>query len=196
MRENQTGVISAIRYVKVGSGKLCEVKVKVDGRDTHWLPKAGMISKAFKLHIPPTVGDQVIVHNEYGKDEDGYVTDNVAFTKIHHSSSISSNTMVLEAKDGTKFTHNVKGKVLKIKTPCKVTVDAKQDITLRAPNINVYGNLKVKGDISNDGDIVSTGDITGSNLYSSGKISAMGDITTATNIWTTNLFIAGGIYIA
>ena len=37
----QTGIITAVRYKALGRGKVCEVKVEVDGRVTAWLPKIG-----------------------------------------------------------------------------------------------------------------------------------------------------------
>ena len=167
---NQTGTISEVRYVAVDGGKKCEVRVFVDGRDTNWLPKASVIGGAYKIHIPPRVGDQVMVHNENGKNEDGYVTDNIAFDKVAHHEEIDDDTLVMHAEDGTILKHDFKEKSIILYTPCTLdatiedavtlqcnsTLDATiaEDVTIKAPKVildaevEITKNLSVAGTIS------------------------------------------------
>jgi len=128
---NQTGTISEVRYVAVDGGKKCEVRVFVDGRDTNWLPKASVIGGAYKIHIPPRVGDQVMVHNENGKNEDGYVTDNIAFDKVAHHEEIDDDTLVMHAEDGTILKHDFKEKSIILYTPCTLDATIEDAVTLQ-----------------------------------------------------------------
>jgi phage baseplate assembly protein gpV len=136
-QRNQTGIISDVRYVKIGDGKICEVKVEVDGRDTNWLPKLGIVGKSFKMHIPPRVGDQVVVHNENGKNQDGYITDNIAFEKVPNHEKISEDNIVMWSEDGTTYIHDIKDEIITLTTPC--------DISITAPTIDFKGIVTVNG---------------------------------------------------
>jgi phage baseplate assembly protein V len=160
---NQTGVISEVRYVRIGRGKMCEVRVKLDSvgekpRDTNWLPKSGLVGGAFKMHVPPRVGDQVIVHNENGKHEDGYVTDNIAYVKQPLPKSINDDTAVMWLKDGTHLTFNLKKKEIEIKTPSKIFVNAPKvsvkakevvinalEVSIKALKTTITSNTKIIG---------------------------------------------------
>lgn len=156
--KNQTGVISDVRYIPIGRGKMCEVKVSLDGRDTNWLPKSGTVGGAFKMHIPPRVGDQVIVHNENGKHEDGYVTDNIAYVKQPLPKSISEDKAVMWLEDGTHFTFDLKSKKIEVKTPSKIfiiapeaTIKAKKvfinalEVSITALKTTITSNTKIVG---------------------------------------------------
>ena len=158
--KNQTGIISDIRYVAIGDGKMCEVKVEVDGRDTNWLPKVTKVGGAFKLHVPPRVGDQVMVHNENGKHEDGYVTDNIAFEKVPHHEAISEDNIVMWSEDGTTYIHSLKDKIISLNTPCEINVTSEKDVTIKAPNIKLDGDVEITGDLDVTGDIDTDGSIT------------------------------------
>lgn len=158
MTDIQVGVVSNVRYINIGRGKRCEVKVDVDGRTTNWLPKITAVGGAFKMHIPPTVGDQVILHNEHGKNEDGYVSDNVAYTKQPLPKSIGENKIVTWMKDGTHLTYDLKSKKVEWKSPSKLTIitpsatiKAKKvfvnalDISIKALKTTITSNTKIIG---------------------------------------------------
>ena len=137
----QLGQISAIRYVSLGSGKACEVKVFVDGRSTNWLPYKTIAGFFGVLHIPPREKDQVMVLNPFGNNEDGFVLPNFTYVDAPLPQNANSDTMLFKAFDGTLYEHNTKNKTLKLNTPC--------NFSLKAPNIVLDGevattkNLKV-----------------------------------------------------
>jgi len=157
-KQHQTGLISDVRYISIGRGKMCEVKVKLDGRDTNWLPKSTTAGGAFKMHIPPRVGDQVIVHNQNGKNEDGYVTDNIAYVKQPLPKSISKDKAVMWLEDGTHLTFDLKNKKIELKSPSSLTVTAPKvsvkartvainalEVSIKALKTTITSNTKIKG---------------------------------------------------
>jgi len=135
----QLGRISEIRYVALGAGKQCEVKVLVDDRDTNWLPYTSTISSAFKAHIPPREGDQVRVVNHEGKNEDGHVDNNIAYDGVPHHELIDEDNIIFWAEDGTIYKHNLKEKTIEIETPC--------DVKITAPKIEFFGVVSVNGKV-------------------------------------------------
>lgn len=141
----QTGRIAAIRYVPLGGGKACEVKVFVDGRSTNWLPYKTIAGFFGVLHIPPREKDQVMVLNPFGNNEDGYVLPNFTYVDVPLPKNADKDTMLFKVFDGTLYEHNTANKNIKIETPC--------NFSLKAPNIVLDGevattkNLKVKKEI-------------------------------------------------
>jgi len=140
---HQIGTITDIRYVEIGGGMQCEVKVLVNGRDTNWLPKSASVGGAFKMHVPPRVGDQVTVINPNGNNEDGYVTSNIAFEKVPHHKEINGDKIVMWAEDGTTYIHDIKENIITLETPCKVN--------LSAPVVDVIGVVNIIGSLTLNG---------------------------------------------
>jgi len=141
----QIGVISAVQYIPLGESVTCEVKADVDGRTTNWLPLKQKISSFYKEHIPPRVGDQCMVFNQSGKGEDGFVDGNIAYEKIALPDEADEDKIIRWAIDGTTYIHDTKAKEITLKTPCVITVEAEQDVTIKAPSINIVGVLTVNG---------------------------------------------------
>ena len=123
------------------------------------------------MHIPPRAKDQVIVvHNQNGKHEDGYVSDNIAYVKQPLPKNINENKISMWSKDGTHIDYDLVKKKISVKTPSKVDVIAPSvkvkakkveviatSVKVIAPEIDlegivtVKGALKVKGTVTNNG---------------------------------------------
>lgn len=153
MNNHQIGIITDIRYVDIGEGKQCEVKVLVEGRDTNWLPKSTNVGGAFKMHVPPRVGDQVTVVNPDGNNEDGYVTANIAFEKIPHHKDIGPNKIIMWSSDGTTYIHDIKDKIISLDTPCKLIINTKGSVTLKSPLVVLEADVVIKGTLNVEGTI-------------------------------------------
>ncbi len=130
----QLGQITAIRYVPLGSGKACEVKVDVDSRSTNWLPYKTIAGLFGVLHIPPREKDQVMVLNPFGNNEDGYVMPNFTYVDVPLPQNASKDTMLFKVFDGTLYEHDTKSKTIKLNTPC--------NFSLKAPLIVLDGEVK------------------------------------------------------
>jgi phage baseplate assembly protein gpV len=153
MKHFQEGLISSIRYVTLGNGKRCEVKVDTDDRVSPWLEVRTRVTKHYKEFTPPSIGDQAFIHNPNGIDnEDAYVEIGVAYESVPLPSDIDKNTIGVWISDGTTYIHDLKNKTIKIDTLC--------DFTLKAKKINLDSNVKVTGDLKVDGDINSDGKIS------------------------------------
>jgi len=130
----QVGRISAIRYVSLGSGKACEVKVFVDGRTTNWLPYKTIAGFFGVLHVPPREKDQVMVLNPFGNNEDGFVLPNFTYVDVPLPANANKDTMLFKVYDGTLYEHNTKAKTIKVDTPC--------NFSLKAPKIVLDGEVE------------------------------------------------------
>jgi len=131
----QIGRVSAIRYIPLGNGKSCEVKVFVDGRTTNWLPYKTIAGFFGVLHIPPREKDQVMVLNPFGNNEDGYVIPNLTYIDVPLPASVDKNTMLFKVFDGTLYEHNTKNKTIIFDTPC--------NFSLIAPKIKLDGEVEI-----------------------------------------------------
>lgn len=136
----QEGLIRAVRYVSLGEGKACEVKVEVEGRSTNWLPVKSKISSFYKEHYPPREGDQCIVFLPDGVAEDGFVDTNLAYEKVSLPNTVDANTIVKWAEDGTTYLHNTKTKKITLDTPC--------DVLLISPKITLDGEVTITGNLT------------------------------------------------
>ena len=140
------GLISDIRYVDLGIGRHCEVKVDVDGRETAWLGVKNIVTKHFKQFTPPAIDDQAFVHNPNGSDnETAYVEIGVAYEFVSLPKDINENTVAFFTSDGTKYIHNLKAKEVSLATPCDIKITAPK-VTLDAM-VEVTKDLKVLGTI-------------------------------------------------
>lgn len=141
----QYGLITEFRYTTLGSGKKLEVKVSVDDRVTNWLPVKTQASSFLTVHTPIRIGDQVIVFNPFGNNEDGFVDRNLTYKNISLPQEADENTYISLFEDGTVFTHNTKTKKIDLKTTCDLTLDV-NILTIKAKHTKFVGGM-----ISHDG---------------------------------------------
>ena len=133
----QYGTIQEFKYETLGSGRKLIVKVLTDDRLTNWLPIKTKASLFLKEHTPVRKGDQVLVFNPFGNNEDGFVDCNLSYEDLPLPADIDEDTFYQLFNDGTVFTHNTKTKEIKLDTPCSITIIASKDVHLTAPKVTV-----------------------------------------------------------
>jgi len=157
----QYGTITEFRYTTLGSGKKLEVKVSVDDRVTSWLPVKTQASSFLVVHTPVRIGDQVMVLNPYGNNEDGFVIRGLTQKDIPLPSEADEDTFIASFNDNTTYIHNTKDKEISLNTPCSVTIVASKDISVSTPKnitfkaskitldaeVETTKNVKVAGEI-------------------------------------------------
>ena len=125
----QEGLVSSVRYVELGNGKRCEVKVDTDDRVSPWIEVRTRVTKHYKEFTPPSVGDQVFIHNPNGVDnEDAYVELGVAYESVPLPEEIDENKIVKWVKDGSFYIHDTKTKKITIDTPCDIEIKTAKEI--------------------------------------------------------------------
>jgi len=147
----QYGQIIEFRYTTLGSGKKLEVKVNV-GRNGNWLPVKTQASSFLIVHIPVRIGDQVMVLNPYGDNEDGFVIRGLTQKDIPLPSEADEDTYISRFNDGTTYIHNTKTKEITLNTPCSVTIVASKDISVTTPKNMTFKASK----ITLDGEVETT----------------------------------------
>ena len=134
----QYGTIQEFRYETLGSGKKLVVKVLTDDRLTNWLPVKTKASSFLVEHTPVRIGDQVIVFNPFGKNEDGFVDRNITYKDIPLPADVDEDKFYKEFEDGTTYIFDTKTKKIILNTPCSVTITTAKDITVKTDkNVNV-----------------------------------------------------------
>ncbi len=143
----QYGKIVKFRYKKLGAGKKLELKVKVDERLTNWLPVKTKASSFLVEHLPVRIGDQVLVFNPFGNNEDGFVDRNITYKDIPLPVDVDENKRYIVVEDGTTFIHDIKEKRIDLDTPCDIYITTPKNVNLKATDVNVTcdtSNLKAK----------------------------------------------------
>lgn len=157
MKYIQEGLITDVRYVPLGDGKRCEVKVEVDGRSTPWLEVRTRVTRFYKEFTPPSVNDQALVHNPNGTDnENAYVEIGVAYESVPLPYGINKNKVIRWVKDGTIYMHDIEAKKVTFDTSCEIDIKSSEKINFKAPKITLDGevgitkNLKVSKKIHDE----------------------------------------------
>jgi phage baseplate assembly protein V len=143
----QYGTIEDYKYETLGNGKKLLVKVLTDDRLTNWLPVKTRVSHFLKEHVPISKGDQVLVFNPFGYNEDGFVDCNLSYEDIPLPSDIDKDTFYQLFNDGTVLKHNTKTKTISLDTPCEISQITSNNINIQASIINIEcktNNLKAK----------------------------------------------------
>lgn len=152
-------------------------KVKVefaeDGIVSDWLPV--VVSRALndKFFSLPDVNEHVACVMDENLEE-GVVLGAIYDSKQQPAIQGADITAV-QFQDGTKVSFDRATGVL--------TIETTGDVNMKAPSVNIDGDLNVDGDldVTGDctvgGDINATGNIGGSDISAGGNISANGDIT-------------------
>jgi phage baseplate assembly protein V len=149
----QYGTIEEFKYEALGSGKKLLVKVLTDDRLTNWLPVKTKVSFFLKEHTPVRKGDQVLVFNPFGNNEDGFVDCNLSYEDIPLPSDIDEDTLYQWFNDGTVFKHNTKNKTITLNTPCDINTTTTGNMNIKATNITIKAKNTnfIGGTITHDG---------------------------------------------
>ena len=105
-------------------------------------------ANTFKKHwIPIRKDEQALVVFPFGNANKGYVFRGIFHKSLREPEGADKDTEIIEYEDGTRFSYSTKDKVLKIKGDCKIVIEVKKDVTVKAENVKVDAkNVKVEAD--------------------------------------------------
>ena len=161
----RTGTVTA---VKVEGGRHL-AKVDIHGRESDWMPVAGVGNAKLSIYIPMHVGEQVEVHAEFGS-ADGGTIHRAGFNDAHGvPEGADGETAVITFADGARITYGLADGALDVTAVGKATITV-PEIECQCDTFHVTGDTTIDGalqvgeDISTDGSIEDgRGDLTNFN---------------------------------
>jgi len=160
----QYGLIEKFKYEELGSGKKLLVKVSVDGRVTNWLPVKTKASSFLVEHTPVRIGDQVIVFNPFGNNEDGFVDRNINYKDIPLPAEVDENKFYKEFEDGTVYIHDTKDKRIFIDTSCDIVIQTAKNVNIECSETTIKADKVVVDSSSIDLGVGGAGVITAESI--------------------------------
>jgi phage baseplate assembly protein gpV len=140
------GTVSDVRYVPLGSGKKCEVKIETEGRVSGWLEmtSSGSVNSSGSDDI--AIGDQVIAHYYDEHMDEGYIAHFLAGEKNPLPASAGKGKIVKNfggievVLEGGKMT--IKGLSVLDLDAGNIKIDADGNITIGSGELtDKHGNL-------------------------------------------------------
>ncbi|HHN8614834.1 TPA: phage baseplate assembly protein V [Klebsiella quasipneumoniae] len=141
--------------------KKWRVRVQSGGLETTWLCWNAQRAGAFKVWVPPSVGEQVWFLCLGGNTDVAFIGGSL-YSDDNPAPGASRNEMVVTAPDGAKFRYDAEAGALQVKGIQSAVVEASVKITLDTPevectNLLTTKNLNVTEGGEMHGDITHTG---------------------------------------
>lgn len=164
------GIAELLRLLEniVRTGTVTEIdeekwrlRVQSGGLDSNWLRWTAQRAGAFKVWVPPSVGEQVWFLCLGGNTDVAFIGGSL-YSDDNPAPGVSRNEMVVTAPDGATFRYDAEAGALQVKGIKSAVVEASVKITLDTPevectNLLITKNLKVteggemRGDITHSG---------------------------------------------
>lgn len=143
------------------------VRVQSGGLDSNWLRWTAQRAGAFKVWVPPSVGEQVWFLCLGGNTDVAFIGGSL-YSDDNPAPGASRNEMVVTAPDGATFRYDAEAGALQVKGIKSAVVEASVKITLDTPevectNLLITKNLEVTEGGKMRGDITHTGGALTSN---------------------------------
>lgn len=151
----RTGVIS-----EVDTEKWC-VRVTSGGLTTDWLRWECIRAGAFKIWLPPSPGEQVLLLCPGGNPEMAVVIGSL-YSRDNPAPGAQQNELTLSAPDGATLHYDADKSALDVTGIKTANISAETRITLDTPTVECTRHLKVRTFELTDGGTLK-GDITHSN---------------------------------
>lgn len=137
------------------------VRVQSGGLDSNWLRWTAQRAGAFKVWVPPSVGEQVWFLCLGGNTDVAFIGGSL-YSADNPAPGASRNEMVVTAPDGATFRYDAEAGTLQVKGIKSAVVEASVKITLDTPevectNLLTTKNLNVTEGGEMSGDITHTG---------------------------------------
>lgn len=137
------------------------VRVQSGGLDSNWLRWTAQRAGAFKVWVPPSVGEQVWFLCLGGNTDVAFIGGSL-YSDDNPAPGVSRNKMVVTAPDGATFRYDAEAGALQVKGIKSAVVEASVKITLDTPevectNLLITKNLEVTEGGEMRGDITHTG---------------------------------------
>ncbi|HCL6211335.1 phage baseplate assembly protein V [Klebsiella variicola] len=165
------------------------VRVQSGGLETTWLRWNAQRAGAFKVWVPPSIGEQVWFLCLGGNTDVAFIGGSL-YSEDNPAPGASRNEMVVTAPDGATFRYDAEAGALQVKGIKSAVVEASIKITLDAPevectnllttkNLNVTEGGEMRGDITH-----TVGAFTSNGVqvddHSHGEVERGGDWTAGT----------------
>ncbi|EMK0304276.1 TPA: phage baseplate assembly protein V [Klebsiella quasipneumoniae subsp. similipneumoniae] len=134
------------------------VRVQSGGLDSNWLRWTAQRAGAFKVWVPPSVGEQVWFLCLGGNTDVAFIGGSL-YSDDNPAPGASRSEMVVTAPDGATFRYDAEGGALQVKGIKSAVVEASVKITLDTPEVECKNLLKTKNlSVTEGGEM--RGDIT------------------------------------
>ena len=134
------------------------VRVQSGGLETAWLRWNAQRAGAFKVWVPPSVGEQVWFLCLGGNTDVAFIGGSL-YSDDNPAPGVSRNEMVVTAPDGATFRYSAEAGALQVKGIKSAVVEASVKITLDTPEVQCTNLLTTKSlNVTEGGEM--RGDIT------------------------------------
>ncbi|HBT3887544.1 TPA: phage baseplate assembly protein V [Klebsiella pneumoniae] len=165
------------------------VRVQSGGLETTWLRWNAQRAGAFKVWVPPSIGEQVWFLCLGGNTDVAFIGGSL-YSEDNPAPGASRNEMVVTAPDGATFRYDAEAGALQVKGIKSAVVEASIKITLDAPevectnllttkNLNVTEGGEMRGDITHTGGAFTSNGVQVDD-HSHGEVERGGDWTAGT----------------
>lgn len=137
------------------------VRVQSGGLETTWLRWNAQRAGAFKVWVPPSIGEQVWFLSLGGNTDVAFIGGSL-YSEDNPAPGASRNEMVVTAPDGARFRYDAEASALQVTGIKSATIEASVKVTLDTPevectnllttkNLNVTEGGEMYGDVTHTG---------------------------------------------
>ncbi|MFB2990928.1 phage baseplate assembly protein V [Klebsiella pneumoniae] len=123
--------------------KNARVRVQSGGLETTWLRWTAQRAGAFKVWVPPSIGEQVWFLCLGGNTDVAFIGGSL-YSDDNPAPGASRNEMVVTAPDGAKFRYDAEAGALQVKGIKSAVVEASVKITLDTPEVECTNLLTTR----------------------------------------------------
>lgn len=144
------------------------VRVQSGGLETAWLRWNAQRAGAFKVWVPPSVGEQVWFLCLGGNTNAAFIGGSL-YSDDNPAPGVSRNEMVVTAPDGATFRYDAEAGALHVAGIKSATIEASVKVTLDTPEVDCTNLLRAKNI-----DIAEGGEMRGNFTHTGGKFTSNG----------------------
>ncbi|MDX7608539.1 phage baseplate assembly protein V [Klebsiella quasipneumoniae] len=144
------------------------VRVQSGGLETTWLRWNAQRAGAFKVWVPPSVGEQVWFLCLGGNTDVAFIGGSL-YSDDNPAPGVSRNEMVVTAPDGAKFRYDAEAGALQVQGIKSAVIEASVIVTLDTPEVNCTNLLRAKNLSITEG-----GKMRGNFSHTGGKFTSNG----------------------
>ncbi|HBX6357566.1 phage baseplate assembly protein V [Klebsiella pneumoniae] len=144
------------------------VRVQSGELETTWLRWNAQRAGAFKVWVPPSIGEQVWFLCLGGNTDVAFIGGSL-YSDDNPAPGASRNEMVVTAPDGAKFRYDAEAGALQVQGIKSAVIEASVIVTLDTPEVNCTNLLRAK-----KLDITEGGNMRGNFSHTGGKFKSNG----------------------
>ncbi|HBQ1809974.1 TPA: phage baseplate assembly protein V [Klebsiella aerogenes] len=144
------------------------VRVQSGGLETTWLRWNAQRAGAFKVWVPPSIGEQVWLLC-LGGNTDTAIIGGSLYSDDNPAPGATRNEMVVTAPDGARFRYDAEAGALQVTGIKSAVIEASVIVTLDTPEVNCTNLLRAK-----NLDITEGGEMSGNFNHKGGKFISNG----------------------